>query len=510
MNRFNDRHSDLLYHLFYEGTWCSLNDLSSKIGYSKSTLWRDLLLMESNLPNDWKIEKNEMNGVRLIKPQNGTLEQLWSHHRSENTYFQTLELILFNNGVTINEIIQQVHISRSTAYRQLEKIGEVVKSAGVQLSNHPYKIIGEEKKIRRFMMQYVEYMSGNIYDYITSFDFDEFHNTLLKLLKEHSMTLHVGAIQKLGIFLHISNTRIRHECFVTFSKTVIEDYENSKAFKISKRLFKFMGKITNRDNQIHEVLIFSLYLMSEEMHLNRSQELRNFRLSLDLTNGKSLKQFLKVLSKNVGFDISQDDTFMYNFAQTMRGISYDIHLNTDTRLNNILHFVPYFEKNPLYILIEEIATTSFEPLIASLESVEILEIFMLVQAMLLRKKNQIVIEAALVCRSYVEKDYIKEVLKRSFGNRLNINVMDFSEIDLFFSNNDLDIVITTDSGQLLDNGHIPIYKVSSFPTPSELKEIKEFTHNFFVERYNLNKEFLHPFEEEDDNDYSEHLYLNYM
>lgn len=30
MNRFNDRYSKLLYHLFYEDNWCSLNELSKK------------------------------------------------------------------------------------------------------------------------------------------------------------------------------------------------------------------------------------------------------------------------------------------------------------------------------------------------------------------------------------------------------------------------------------------------------------------------------------------------
>lgn len=146
MNRFNDRYSKLLYHLFYEDNWCSLTELSKKTGYSKSTLWRDILHMSSNLPPEWKIEKNEVQGVRLLKPKHGTLEELWFHLKSENTYFQTLELILFNNGVTIKYITQKVHISRSTVYRQLEKIEEVLKNAEVQLSNSPFKIVGDEKR----------------------------------------------------------------------------------------------------------------------------------------------------------------------------------------------------------------------------------------------------------------------------------------------------------------------------------------------------------------------------
>ncbi|CAH0194561.1 Capsule synthesis positive regulator AcpB [Peribacillus sp. Bi96] len=498
MNRFNDRYSNLLYYLFYEDNWCSLNELSKKTGFSKSTLWRDIFHMSSNLPPEWKIEKNEVQGVRLLKPKNGTLEELWFHLKSENTYFQTLDLILFNNGVTIKYMTQRVHVSRSTVYRQLEKIEEVVQSAGVQLSKSPYKIVGDEKKIRRFIMQYVEYMSVNLNDFITSFDLKEFQDTLLELLKEHATSLHMGAIQRLAIILHISNIRISHNCFVSFSKTVYIENEKSKAYEISKQLFKFMKKCSSREKQIHEILFLSLYLISEEMSLNRTQELRHIRSRLNSDSGKPLSHFLITLSKKIGLDVSQDDIFMYEFAQTLRGISFDLQLKTDTRINSILQFVPYFEKNPLFAIIEEIANNISNEFTISFENIEILEIFMLVQASILRKKNQMVIETALVCRSYVEKDYIREVLKHHFGNQLNIYVMDLSDIDSLFRKNGFDILITTDLGQLINIEHIPIYKVSSFPTPSELKEIKMFTRKNFIDRYGLNPNILYPFDEDFD------------
>ncbi|MCK1993164.1 HTH domain-containing protein [Peribacillus muralis] len=452
----------------------------------------------STLPPEWKIERNEVQGVRLIKPKNGTIEELWFHLKSENTYFQTLELILFNKGVTIKNITQHVHVSRSTVYRQLEKIEEVVKSAGVRLTNSPYKIVGDEKKIRRFIMQYVEYMSGDINDFIATFDLKEFQETVLTLLKEYKTSLHMGAIQRLAIILHISNIRISHNCFVTIPKAVIEENEKSKAFEIAKELFPFMEKAPIREKQIQEIFFFSLYLMSEEMSLNRTQELRYIRSRLNSESGKPLSDFLGNLSREIGLDVSQDDIFMYEFAQTLRGINFDLKLKTDTRINNILQFVPYFKENPLFGIIEKIGMNLLGEFSVSFENIEILEIFMLVQASILRKKNQMVIETALVCRSYVEKDYIREVLKHHFGNQLNIYVMDFSDIDSLFRKNVFDLLITTDLGQLINIEHIPIYKVSSFPTPSELKEIKMFTRKNFIDRYGLNPEILYPFEDDID------------
>lgn len=77
-------------------------------------------------------------------------------------------------------------------------------------------------------------------------------------------------------------------------------------------------------------------------------------------------------------------------------------------------------------------------------------------------------------------------------------ILDFSDIDSLFRKNGFDILITTDLGQLINIEHIPVYKVSSFPTPSELKEIKMFTRKNFIDRYGLNPNILYPFEEDID------------
>ncbi|MBR8645697.1 helix-turn-helix domain-containing protein [[Brevibacterium] frigoritolerans] len=52
-----------------------------------------------------------------------------------------------NDGVDIPQISQAVYISRSTAYRHLEKLQEVVSEAGVTLTASPFKVIGDEKRL---------------------------------------------------------------------------------------------------------------------------------------------------------------------------------------------------------------------------------------------------------------------------------------------------------------------------------------------------------------------------
>ncbi|MDO7485257.1 helix-turn-helix domain containing protein [Peribacillus frigoritolerans] len=147
MNRFYKRYSDLIFHLLNNNKWISITELSDKTEYSRSTIWRDLEILESIFPDGWILKKNENLGVRLIKPENGTLESLLTQIREKNSYLHTLKLILLNDGVDIPQISQEVYISRSTAYRHLEKLQEVVSEAGVTLTASPFKVMGDEKRL---------------------------------------------------------------------------------------------------------------------------------------------------------------------------------------------------------------------------------------------------------------------------------------------------------------------------------------------------------------------------
>ncbi|WP_155592830.1 helix-turn-helix domain-containing protein [Lysinibacillus cavernae] len=146
MNRFNERHGQLIYYLFNKQSWCSFGELCKNTGVPRSTMWRDLNFIQSVLPTGWSIERNEIQGVRLIKPMKGTLESVWTHLKGKDTYFQTLELLILENGVSINDIAEKIHISRSTVYRHLEKIENVIECAGIHLEKNPYRLQGDEKK----------------------------------------------------------------------------------------------------------------------------------------------------------------------------------------------------------------------------------------------------------------------------------------------------------------------------------------------------------------------------
>ncbi|MGM0838262.1 MAG: helix-turn-helix domain-containing protein [Bacillota bacterium] len=499
LDLINERYAKLLYYLFHENDWCTLHYLSEKTNYPKSTIWRLLSILEDELPPGWVIKKSEINGFRLFKPQNGTLESVWIYLKEKNSFFQILDLIALHNGVSVNEITEKAHVSRATVYRQIKLMKEIVEPIGIQITNTPFKLGGDEKQIRKFIMQYLELIGKNMEaPYIETFHIEDFKTTLFRELTEPSITLHMGAVHRLATIIDISNLRISYGSYVSLPDYVMREFIDSEVFKAAKAMFQFMKKCPTREIQLQELLYFTLHLENEKMPKSRTQEIIEIRSRLKENKRNSSKfynQFLHDLSNYVGYDISQDDSLLYSLAQTLRRIYFDFQLGTDTRMNRMLPFITFLESNPLFLTITKIIEDSIlhiKDSIKHIEKVEILEIFLLISAAILRKKKQFKLETVLICRTYIEGEFIKEVLSTHLGNHLSITVLDYSGLEFLRKENKFDLVLTTIETKLYIN-HLPVYSISSIPSPVELNELKQIIDQTFNNLLKIDPEILYPF-----------------
>jgi hypothetical protein len=204
--------------------------------------------------------------------------------------------------------------------------------------------------------------------------------------------------------------------------------------------------------------------------------------------GFPFTSFLNHLSEYIGFNLSEDDIFVYYLFQTFKRINFETEFETETVRNFMLQYLPYFESNSIFQTIEVLATEDFSSVPLKIKKLDVLEIFSLLQAAILRKWNQHKIQIALVSRTFDEKDYIREVLKYHFGNTLAISTVDPSALELIYNYEEFDLVISTDVGHTaVMIEHIPTIKVSAFPTPLELREIKQFIEHQFFSRLGIER-----------------------
>lgn len=492
MYRFIGRFADLVLHLFDDNGWNSLSELSEKTGYPKSTIWRDLEFLETILPEGWSFEKDDSRGIFLTKPENGTFESLLVEIRAKNEYFQIFMLIVMNNGVDISQITEEVHISRSTAYRHLEKIKEIINQAGVSLSLSPFKLEGEEKKIRRFIMGVIEFMTFDPSTDKNSFKTSAFQSTLLNLGDKYSISFKTGALQRLTMYMYISNLRISMRYFIGSPAPMLNSYLDTKYYNFSKELIHFMVKCPTREIQLQEILAFVIYLLSEERPSNRLEYLKNIKSLLKTEKCAPVVKFFEVISDYVGFNLAEDDLFLCYFFQKLKRMLIESEFEIGTGRGPLLQYIHYFNTNPSYKKIGEIATQIFLENAMKVREIDILDIFILIQAAILRKKNQLCLKVALICRSIIEKEYILEILKFHFGNKLTISDIEAFSTDLRYKYDDFDLIISTDN-RSIHIDHVPTIMISSVPSLSELNKIRKFLDKHFFEQYDLNVQMVYPF-----------------
>jgi len=498
MNRFYKRYSDLIFQLLSEEKWTSLAVLSDKTGFSKSTIWRDLEFLETILPEDWIFEKNETFGVRIIKPENGTMEGLLGQIREKNTYLHTLKIILLNDGVDVSQICQEVHISRSTAYRHLEKLQEVVEEAEVSLTASPFRLVGDEKKIRRFIMQYLDFMSFETNFVKEGLDAVKFQDYLVKLFSDFSMSYRTGALHRLTIILFIANHRASMGHFISYPDSVFNTHAGSKYFELTKRLSPYMVKCPRRELQLQEILYFSIFILSEERPINRNKHLQYIHKTMKTERGYPMALYLEKLDQFIGFPISQDDIFLFHFYQSLKRISVETEFETESVKNSALQYLNFFERNQLFQVIEQLARDCFKQYSLMFKKLDTLEIFSIIQAAVIRRWNKHKIQVAVVCRTYSEKDYIREILTYHFNCKLKISSLDPSSLNLLYMYEEFDLLIS--AGELYPANtcieHIPKIIISSFPTSAELREISLFIEHHFYENLGITKEMIYPFNED--------------
>ncbi len=485
------RYADLIIHFFNGDNWHNLADLSLKTGYSKSTIWRDLDFLETVLPVGWQFEKDDARGIFLKKPENGTLENLLGQIRDQNEYLQILKLIILNNGVDISQITENVHISRSTAYRHLEKIKELIRESGISLSVSPFKLEGDEKVTRHFILGFLQFMDFDP-GLDNMIDIKNFQSKLLELGSKYSVTFKTGALDRLTLYLFISNLRVSMGYFVKFPLTITINNIESRFMDFAKELVQFMVKCPNRELQLQEIYSFVIYLMSEEKPPNRSEYIKYARSILRTKRGLPVVETFNILEEHIGFNLSEDELIVYYWFQKIKRMLIETEFGIGMGSGFLLQYVRYFESNPFYKTVEEIVTKICIENDLNPNEHDILDFFLLVQTSLLRKKNRFSIKTALISRTNIEKNYVESVLKYHFCHALNITKTDAFTNDYRQKYDEYDLIITTDS-KVSDFNHVPSIIISAIPLLSEINKIREFIVEKFAELYGIDSSIIYPF-----------------
>lgn len=160
LSKSEQRRLDLARALSGTNQWLTLKELSSSLKSSSRVLQNDLDYFENQFDHVEVLTSHK--GVRLLYKKGHNLKAIIQTFLEESNAYKLLEDSFLYEGQSIQEVAQRLSISVATVYRLVDQINEKTAAFDFKLDTKPYRLIGDEEKIRYFLYQYFE----EKYDYL--------------------------------------------------------------------------------------------------------------------------------------------------------------------------------------------------------------------------------------------------------------------------------------------------------------------------------------------------------
>lgn len=506
----NERGKLIIKSLITKGI-LTLKDLKVICNVSERTISKDLdslqdLVREYNLTlvrkpklGIWVDGKDE-DKEKLFIATNVSNSKIPSTPKERQDYI-LLKLILNSNYITIQELCDEIYVSRGTLENDFNIIKGNLKKKGIEIkgtTNKGIKLEGDEKKIRviiaSFFSKLIYIMPvRELITYINSlkeskserYSFDEqlfnlFSDIDLKFLEK----IIKRAEEKLGyeftdtaftlllIHLAIAIKRINTKNIVNLPETMLVNIKGTKEYEVAEFIGECVEGILNVKLPKTECAYISIHILGSKIQYNfiENNEVLN---KIEFQGGiKDLcEQMLGKASQILNVDFCSDTVLLKGLC---------IHIRT--ALNRFFHDIPI--ENPLLSSIKNKFITSFEAAVAASEIInekyklvvdenEIAYIALHFEAAVERMRNNNFIKKRIiiVCSSGIgTSQLVAAKLKRIFNNLEIVDIISSTNIESK-SLLGIDLLITTIP---ITVGNIPVVRVNPLLLEEDIENIKKF------------------------------------
>lgn len=150
----------ILSLLYSEERWWSAEELAQKsdcsVGSANKSV-NSLSQMAEHFDNAFEIVSQKNRGIILHASSNYSISRLEGLYYRETTSYQIIDKIFQSNELTIEKLMDDLFLSKSTLYRKLKSIEFIFNQNDLELDKNNLKLIGSELNIREFF--YIFYWS---------------------------------------------------------------------------------------------------------------------------------------------------------------------------------------------------------------------------------------------------------------------------------------------------------------------------------------------------------------
>lgn len=149
LSKTEQRKLSIVEFLNKSNKYANISDFAEEFNTSERNL-RENLNELRELSNIIDVDLHH-DRVQINFHKNTGMESLTRHFINNNFSFQMLELLFFNNDMSVDDLAEHLFVSQSTLYRYFNKIDSILTSQfNLSFETNPCRIVGDEKEIRNF------------------------------------------------------------------------------------------------------------------------------------------------------------------------------------------------------------------------------------------------------------------------------------------------------------------------------------------------------------------------
>ncbi|MDY0406717.1 BglG family transcription antiterminator [Virgibacillus sp. 179-BFC.A HS] len=240
-------------------------------------------------------------------------------NRKERIYYLMERLLMSSNYNKIEDLADELYISRSTLQHELKHIRDILKKYDLTLDQKPYhgiKVMGDETQIRYCISEYLfnqqSTLTDNMGDWLGILPEDELQiikNSVLFQLRKHHIIISDISLQNLITHIAIACKRIRESNSVQMVHHHLEEIETKKEFFVAKEIAKAIHEKLHVLFSNHEIAYLAIHLQGTKL-ANSSVNHAGFTSVIDDDIQDTVKDMVKRMDEVYGFHLADDEELL--------------------------------------------------------------------------------------------------------------------------------------------------------------------------------------------------------
>ncbi|EJR28522.1 MULTISPECIES: helix-turn-helix domain-containing protein [Bacillus cereus group] len=467
----------MLKFISAEKRWYTFEEISQHIKISTKTISKDLLMITDILPSTWEIKVKKGYGVKLFMPINASIEEIITYFFRTSIKFKILGILFHCENATVACIADKLYVQPYVVTKSLKRIEKDLSHYNLKLQRKPLRIVGSEWEI---LLMYSElYLKASLY---SEWPFSCEQSSILKFIEnaESYMRRHFYISSKRFASYYLSTLLTRkQQGYSNEWKDLFSSLQTSNFYIISTQLEpleqKFNVSLSEADKMIVTILFNSLYYTYIDADKVKKQDMTT------LKEGKVaiftlVKEFINRLFQTLEDKFIKEEQFICILIEHFRKRIYLLHVHSHIKRFETVD-IQYIKRKYLktflqvkkvyYDWIQEYQIATYVP------DEEIIDIVLYIESYRITYNNTAKKMIIISEEGESWKHYISALLKKEFGNKIELITKNVRNILKEHTNTtkNIDFIVSTIP---LDLKYYPVILIQPIITERDLQNIRNF------------------------------------